>query len=170
MVTVTATTPTLTPYALPQKQFLLCRLLSLSRLLIYSSSCCAFRCLFLSCRPPVSMTALPPLLLLWCPDASCCETLTSTLVSNVFLVMVVGGGKRGGRTQQSAKRGTCSEDASDRGDATGNNKPAQQKDKRVAQQWWCSGEACVQQGGPIKNHHNSKTCWKSFNPFGTGLC
>ncbi len=85
-----------TPSALPPKQFLLRRLLSLSRLLIYSSSCCAFCRPLLLHRPPVSMTALPPLLLLRCPDASCRETLTSTLVSNVFLVTVAGGGKRGG--------------------------------------------------------------------------
>ncbi len=47
---------------------------------------------------------------------------------------VAGGGKRGGWTQQSAKRETCGKDASNRGDATGIDKPAQQKDKRAAQQ------------------------------------
>ncbi len=158
------------PSALPSKQFSLCNLLLLSRLLIYSSSHCTFHRPLSSRHPPVSMTASPPLLLLQCPDASRHETLTWRLVSNVFLATAVGGGKRGGWTQQSAKRGTRSKDASDRGDATGNDKPVQQKDKKVAQQLWCSGEACVQQGGPIKNHHNSKTCWKSFSPFGTGLC
>jgi hypothetical protein len=38
------------------------------------------------------------------------------------------------QTQQSAKRGTRGKDASNRGKATGNNQPVQQKDKRVAQQ------------------------------------
>jgi hypothetical protein len=74
--------PALTPSALPPKQFLLRRLLLLSRLLIYSSSHCAFRRPLLPRCPPVSMTALPPLLLLQYPDASCHETLTLMLVSN----------------------------------------------------------------------------------------
>ncbi len=82
MAMVTATTPILTPSALPPKQFLLRRLLSLSRLLIYSSSCCAYCRPLLSCHPPISMTALPPLLLLQCPDASCCKTLMLTLMLN----------------------------------------------------------------------------------------
>jgi hypothetical protein len=38
-----------------------------------------------------------------------------------------------GDTQQSAKRGTCGKDASDRGKATGDNRLARQKDKRMAQ-------------------------------------
>ncbi len=41
--------------------------------------------------------------------------------------------KNARHTQQSAERGTCSKDASDRGEATGNNQPACQKDKRAAQ-------------------------------------
>jgi hypothetical protein len=36
-------------------------------------------------------------------------------------------------SQQLAKRGTRGKDASNRGEATGNNQPAQQKDKRVVQ-------------------------------------
>ncbi len=83
MATVTATMPTLMPSALPLEHFLLRRLLLLSRLLIYSSSCCTFRRLLLSRRPPNSMTALPPLSLLWCHDASHRETLMLTLVSDV---------------------------------------------------------------------------------------
>ncbi len=38
-----------------------------------------------------------------------------------------------GNTQQSAKIGTYGKDASNRGKATGNNQPAQQKDKRAVQ-------------------------------------
>jgi hypothetical protein len=38
------------------------------------------------------------------------------------------------QTQQSAKRGMRSKDASDRGNATGNDKPALLKDKKAAQQ------------------------------------
>jgi hypothetical protein len=49
-------------------------------------------------------------------------------------VMAAGGGKRGLCTQESAKRGTLGKDASNRGNATGNNKPAQQKEKKMAQQ------------------------------------
>jgi hypothetical protein len=59
MATVTAMMLSPTPSALPSKQFLLCRLLSLIRVLIYSSSHCAFRRPLLSCHLPVSMTALP---------------------------------------------------------------------------------------------------------------
>jgi hypothetical protein len=42
MVTVAVTTLTPTPSALLLKHFLLCHLLSLRRVLIYSSSCCTF--------------------------------------------------------------------------------------------------------------------------------
>jgi hypothetical protein len=38
-----------------------------------------------------------------------------------------------GVNTQSAKRGTCSKDASNRGNATGNDKLARQKDKRAVQ-------------------------------------
>jgi hypothetical protein len=83
MALVTATTLMLMPSALPWKQFLFSRLLSLSRLLIYSSSCCAFRHPLSSHRLPVSMKALPLLSLLQCLDASHCKMLTLTLVLNV---------------------------------------------------------------------------------------
>jgi hypothetical protein len=57
------------------------------------------------------------------------------LVPNAFFfVTAAGGGKREGVNTTSAKRGMHSKDASDRGDATCNDKQAQQKDKRAAQQ------------------------------------
>ncbi len=85
-------TLTLTPSALPLKQFLLCCLLLQSRLLIYSSSYCAFHRPLTSCHLPVSMMALPPPSLLRCPNASHRETLTSTLVSNMGKANALQGG------------------------------------------------------------------------------
>ncbi len=72
---VTATMSMLMSSALYSKYFFLRYLLSLSRVLVYSSSCCAFCRLLLLHRLPVSMIALPPPLLLQCSGASCCETL-----------------------------------------------------------------------------------------------
>jgi hypothetical protein len=84
MVMVTAMTPMLTPSALPLKQFFLCHLLLLSRLHIYSSSCCTFCHPLLLHHPSVSMTALPLPSSLQCPNASRRKTLTVTLVLNAF--------------------------------------------------------------------------------------
>jgi hypothetical protein len=72
------------PSTLTLKQFLLCRLLLLIRVLIYSSSCLVFRYLLSLHHLPTSMTTLPPLLLLQCPDGSRCKKLTSTLASTAF--------------------------------------------------------------------------------------
>jgi hypothetical protein len=81
------------------------------------------------------MMALPPLSLLQCPDTQSSQVANVDVGVKCFvLVMAAGGGKRGGRTQQSAKRVMHSKDASNRGNATGNDKPVQQKDERAAQQ------------------------------------
>ncbi len=72
------------PSALTLKQFFLHHILSLIRVLIYSSSCLLFRRLLLSRRLPTSMTILPTLLLLQCPDGSYFKTLTLMLVSPAF--------------------------------------------------------------------------------------
>jgi hypothetical protein len=72
------------PFALTSKQFLLRHLLSLIRVLIYSSSCLIFCRPLLSCHPPTSVTTLPLPSSLQCPNGSCRKTLMSMLTTTAF--------------------------------------------------------------------------------------
>jgi hypothetical protein len=70
--------------ALPLKQSLLFLLLSLIRVLLYSSPCRAFCRPLSSHLPPTSITTFPLPSLLRCPNACCRETLMSTFVLTAF--------------------------------------------------------------------------------------
>jgi hypothetical protein len=72
------------PSVLPLKQFLLRHLLSLIKVLLYSSPCRTFHRPLSSRHPPASVTTFPLPSLLQYPDASLCETLTSTFASTAF--------------------------------------------------------------------------------------
>jgi hypothetical protein len=65
-------------------QFLLCCLLLLIRVLLYSSPCWALRHPLWSRRPPASVTTFPLPSLLQCPDASHREMLRLMFASTVF--------------------------------------------------------------------------------------